>query len=252
MDDPLALFNAAVAALNDEQWLMAARLCDPVSLSRFRRQQLDQLAPTAPWHDVTAEEMMKYQPGLSRELAGFQAQVHRDHTRPEFLLKQGFPMLPSVEMLAALGPAELFAAWLEGQSPRRQLKRLIERGLAPPEIAEHLDDMNSPRKYALLGVISEGESAAYILYREDLGDESAMWDGEVGEHVRKLPEGERELEQFLASRAQPRTAVCRRQADGSWKLLAGHQFLGSVPDRLRRSPWLAANTVIVHTETHEE
>ena len=49
--DPVAVFRAAVAALNREDWAGASALCDPASLADVQRQLLVQFAP----REITAE-----------------------------------------------------------------------------------------------------------------------------------------------------------------------------------------------------
>jgi hypothetical protein len=41
-----------------------------------------------------------------------------------------------------------------------------------------------------------------------------------------LPANEKELARDVYTRGHPQVVTCRKQANGGWRLLAGHDFLG--------------------------
>ena len=75
--DPLRLFNAAVSALNAEDWTAVARLCDPVSLRSFHRELLEQFAPSTPMPTLTIDDIRKGRPEMSVEAAEYELEHHR-------------------------------------------------------------------------------------------------------------------------------------------------------------------------------
>ncbi len=220
--DPVALFNLAQSHLNREDWLGAARLCDPVSLRAFKREMLQSLAPSVPHPVLTPEEYMKLQPDLPREVAEYQANEHARLTDPARRLRDELPGITSPEQLRSMEPAEIFAAWLEGRSPRAQIARLVEQGHVTAEVgatiaAHHMP----PRRYVALGAVPDGEHLAHVVFR----DASEPW-LDIAAQMDELPQDERALSRQLRPHSFARLAPCLRQPDGTWRLVADHRFMG--------------------------
>jgi hypothetical protein len=225
--DPIALFDAAIDALNREDWLAAARLCDPVSLRSFHRNLLAQVAPAMPVPQLTAEDLMRSSPEMPREVAEFQVAEFRRHSDPGERLRSELPSVPSIAALRELSPAEAFAAHLDGRSFRRQIEHMAERGHLSPEVAARAAaSAKGPlHRYVVLGAFEDGERIAHVLYRMRM-DETAPWQGEMAAMVAALPDDEQTLMRDLTFRSHPHVATCRRQPDATWALLADHSFLG--------------------------
>jgi hypothetical protein len=142
--DPLAVFRAAVAALNAEDWRGAAALVDPVSLRDFVNNVRERLAPDRGPRAVTAEEYLASDPQLPRAVAEHYAAQSRRQTDPQWQLPRELPGVESVDALRALAADEVFARWLEGRSGRRQIERLAADGRISQAIAARQSASKSP------------------------------------------------------------------------------------------------------------
>ena len=80
--DPLALFDAALNALNAEDWRGAAQLCDPVSLRAFKRQLLERFTPDRPPRELTIEDLLRHTPDKPRQVAEYELAQHRRRADP--------------------------------------------------------------------------------------------------------------------------------------------------------------------------
>lgn len=90
--DPLAVFREFTAALRREEWSEAARLCDPASLTWFKEAQIQRLAPAAPRRELTAEDFMRDDPEMPREVAEYQLARFNRHRDPMIVqLQREFP-----------------------------------------------------------------------------------------------------------------------------------------------------------------
>jgi hypothetical protein len=233
LTDPLALFGAAVDALNRERWADAAALCDPASLTAFARQLHGAFAPVPPEHKVTAESYLAHEPGMPRAVAEYYAARANAQQDPANRLHEEFAGVADVDALRALGPAETFAAWLDGHSRRRQYERHVAAGRASRAAADRAlaytrDAGWDAYRYAALGVVADGERIAHVLYGRDRGDfaDPAAWTGAAAAHFAALPPEEQALTRDLVGRERPGVFTCRRQPDGTWRALAGYDFLG--------------------------
>jgi hypothetical protein len=187
-NDPIELFNAALAALDAERWHDATALCDPVSLAVFARDAVS--TPTQ---------------------------------------QDDFPTVESIEELRALSPAELFAAYRDGKSERRQIEALISGGHVSAETAalvrsnpEALSRPNRSDRYEAIGWLPDGDRIAHVFYRHRA---TANADGE--RRLQSLPADEQALARDSAWRMNPQSVACRRQPDGGWLLLASSEFIGT-------------------------
>ncbi len=225
--DPIALFDAAVAALNREDWTAVAALCDEASLAAFRRQMLAQLDPALlEQYAITAETILRHSPDMPREVAEYQAAQHRRHGDPARRLAEELPGVADADALRAMSPRDVFAAWLDGRSPRRQITRLAAEGRIPPAAVDRLRDTTlAIHTHVAIGAVHDGERIAHVLYRH-ADDAAPAADGAAPGSADALPDDERELALELAARGYPQVATCRRQPDGSWRLVAGWGFLG--------------------------
>jgi hypothetical protein len=223
--DPLALFGAAVAAVNAEDWAAAAALCDPVSLRAFHRQLLEQFAPRERQPPLTVDEYLRHAPEMPRAVAEYHVAQHERLADPGERLRRELPGIADAAALGALTPAQAFAAWLDGRSPRRQLARLAAEGRITPWAAT-LDagGLGQFFRYVPLGAVADGDRVVHVLFRDAFDPEEA-WTGEAAEWLAGRPPDEQALARELWGRGHPRVATCRRQPDGTWRLLADHDFL---------------------------
>lgn len=228
--NPTELFDTAVRALRREDWRAAAATCDDVSLRAFKRQQLEHVAPRATFTALTAEMILAHQPDMPREVAEYQVAQHRRYEDPTDRLGREFPSVSSVEAMRAMEPVDVFAAWLEGRSPRRQLEHFVRVGHPGTDTIDAATSMGEYLyNYLTLGVVHDGPDIAHVVFRPQVDDTQA-WDGEIAEQMNALPPDEQQLERENWRSGILRFARCRRTPDGSWHLYAAFDFLavGSV------------------------
>lgn len=224
-DSPEAAFRAAADAIAREDWHGVAGTCDPVSLAAFRRQLVAQFDRTESPGVLTVDEYLRHYPEMPRAVAEYHVEQHKAQSDPVRQLRRELPDAEDVAHLKRLGPEEVFALWLAGRSPRREVERMLaEQGIDPGSAASMLEQLTPSFAYEPVGAVADGERVAHVLYRmggvhsEDDGPEAAAW-------LAGLPVEERELTRELAGRQHPMVATCRRQPDGSWRLIADHGFL---------------------------
>lgn len=174
---------------------------------------------------LTVEEYLRHSPEMPRAVAEYHVAQHRLMADPLWRMQQELPGVEGVEQLKQLGPEEVFARWLDGRTPRRQIERMIAEGRIGAASAElTLEQVAPALHYEPIGVLADGDRVAHVLYRpleqdpDDAGTEAAEW-------MARMPPDERELTRDLAGRQHPMVATCRRQPDGSWRLIAGYGFL---------------------------
>ena len=223
MSDPISIFRAAAAAVESEAWHEVAALCDPATLSLYKREILSRLEASAyPW---TAERLLQLQPDLPVDVAEFQAARLAEAADPHGVLDE-LPGISSVEQLRATPPAEVFAAWLEGQSFSRQLERA--RGIPdiPARVLEEAMQFRVRTRYDVLGAVPDGDRITFVVFRrEHESAESSV----ATERPEDRPAGLTDAEVSALQdqhRAYVEFAPLRRQSDGSWRLIAGSGFLG--------------------------
>ena len=113
-----------------------------------------------------------------------------------------------------------------------QIRRLEARGLAPIGSAE-LHQTHEPGlglRLVVLGVVADGPNTAHVIYRDDHGD-PATWPAESKAWLTTMAPEEAALALEQVVRSAVRSALTRRQADGSWCLVATLDFL-SVGNRM--------------------
>lgn len=220
--EPIALFEAAVAALSREDWLGVARLCDPASLGAFKRQMLEQFAPAMPAQQITVEEYLRHSPEMPHAVAEYHVAQGRLQLDPATRIAERLPGVTTVGELAALVAEEVFVKWLVGRSPRWHLERFIAQGravLSEAELSEAL--AMSAQRYTVLGVVADGEHVVHVIYRHVFDTSDVDFDTWLA----KRPLDEQELGRDLFGRGHIMATQCRRQPDGGWLLIADDDFL---------------------------
>jgi hypothetical protein len=219
MKDPVKLFHAAVQGIEQERWRDVAELCDPVSLRAFKQSFLSQF-DTAGLITWTIEELLRFSPGMPRAVAEYQlAQIERQ-TDPAVRFSRDFPLLKDIAELRDLDPADVFARWLEGKSPRGQILAAVRDGsISEAVAAAHGSDLGRLPPYEAIGAIKDGDDVAYVIWRF-----GKLETGEVPEEA--MEELSAEEQEFAnIDEPHPSIALCRRQPDASWKLIAEQNFL---------------------------
>jgi hypothetical protein len=222
MKDPIELFRAAVEGLEQEKWLDVAALCDPVSLRAFKHSFLSQfdLGPQVSW---TVDELLRFSPDMPRAVAEYQiAQIQRQ-SDPAARLAWEFPLAGSIDELRELESAEVFARWLEGKSPRGQILAAVRDGsISESAAAAHSAELGRLPPYQSVGAVQDGKDVAYVLYSFARAESGEMSE-EVKEWMDDLSPEEREFAEL--SLTHPSVAICRRQPDKTWRLIADRDFL---------------------------
>lgn len=224
--DPISLFNAAVRFLNAEDWPSVADLCDPVSLSSFKRGLIDSLSPPSPQSQkLTATELMKAVPTMPRAVAEYQVTRFRESLDPKHRLREQVPSVKSRSELEALDGPAVFAAWLDGKSQRRQIERDVELKRMTRAMAnEILGQDNKPFNFQALGYLPDGERIAHIVYRREKSARGPFPPiAELREAGCTPPEID--LMRDAWGREHPLTVMARIQKDDSWLLVADVDFL---------------------------
>ncbi|MEP6493939.1 MAG: hypothetical protein ABJF01_14755 [bacterium] len=180
--DPIALFRAAVDAINAENWNDAAALIDPVSLHAFHRQLDARIVPGDRVVAVTVEEYLAHSPDTPRSVAEYFVEQSRTQSDPSRRLHDHLPSVPTLDAFHSLTPAQTFSAWLDGRSLRRQVERLVSDGHVSAEIAQHRSSIGfNDYRYVALGVVPDGDQVVHVLYRREfdtsqmLVDRAATW-----------------------------------------------------------------------------
>jgi hypothetical protein len=169
---------------------------------------------------------------LPPEVAEFQIQQHRKHSNLLVRLREEIPHVGSVEELRRLSPKVLFAVWLQGQSPRTEVDKLVELGQVSRARADKaLPSIIASWDYTLVGALMDGDRIAHVIYRSELAH--VAWSSYESELQRLgVPNVEVETERDTFGRAKPGVITCRRGSDGAWRLLADS-------DLFRCRPFLA-------------
>jgi hypothetical protein len=124
---PEAVVRAFIAALESQRWVDAARLVHPTALDRYLERSLSSLRAVAHRPSLTAEDFLRQDPQMPREVAEYQACRAAEGARdyPRFELERAG--VASVEELERLSPEQAFARFLEANDLQRSLQRVIER-----------------------------------------------------------------------------------------------------------------------------
>jgi hypothetical protein len=215
IDDPLELFSAAASAVEREDWLALALLCDRDSLQRFVNELLRPFRGTDPAVELSVEDYVVHT-GVTREVAENEIARIREQQSPESRLRDQFPRINSVAALLRLTPPEVFAAWLHGCSPRAQIDRQLQQGLVTPEVAVHaIARIRGVWRYRALGSVSDGADLRHVVY---------LWEGNVVGDTDNRTEVGAEL---VADdhREHPQILTLRRSGSG-YGILANERVFG--------------------------
>jgi hypothetical protein len=223
--DPIALFEETSRRFVTEDWEGVADLCDPASLSVFRRNLLGFYAPRN-YGQLTAEEYLKHSPDMPREVAEYRAQQQPQADDPLYRLREDMPRINSLEELHALSSRDLYVEYLRSQSPRTDVEKQLATGRVTRQVAERaLAETLAWYDFRPIGVVMAGERMAHVLYRTRLTPESYSR-LEASFEEDGVPEDERELERDLLGRWHAGVFICRRGPNGQWHILASERPFG--------------------------
>jgi hypothetical protein len=133
--DPASLFYAALDAINVEDWLGAARLCDRESLRAWHHREVESWA--------------------------------RRRSSPDDLACE-LPGTASIDELAALPPEQAFARALHGSSFRGEFERFAHAGLLDKPLESYLARRTIFR-CEVLAVVHDGDRVARVVFRHRTG-----------------------------------------------------------------------------------
>jgi hypothetical protein len=195
--DPLGLFNAAVDAIDRQDWREVAALCDPASLAEFRNELLALVTPRqTPEASIRTIDLMRTDPSMPRAVAEWQAQRVREHQDPDRRLREEIPSVDSRAKLESMTPPEVFAAWLEGRTIGNVVERAWERRQITRAAIDEILAAERPKiVYVPLGWVPDGEAIGYVIYRQ------------------------------RAARSHPQASMVRRHANGAWLFVASRDLL---------------------------
>lgn len=227
MSHPSQIITDAVAAIERGDWSAFIDLCDPVSLRRFKNDLVWQFSDHGYSPSATVDEIMNEIPEISREVAEhYLAQMTGDRD-PAFRLSLELSTVSSLEELQGLEPSEVLIRWLKSRMPRREEELSIRKwepseGLEVTEVRrlsqQELDnDFIYKPEYVVLGSVRDGDEFAHVVCRH--ADRPGRDDDEESDGY-ATPTDEGELDRTIRNRVHMLTALCRRQADGTWRLIA--------------------------------
>ena len=225
MNGPLEVFQQVANAMARNAWDEVASLCDPVSLSLFKRSQVARFTaePTREW---TAEDMMRHDPDLPREVAQYQVALMSKHQDQTNYLAAEFPGFRDAAALSKAAPATVFSVWLRGRSLEHLKEQAIALGQLPPAIVDAIrNEPDEERRLHAIGAVSRDAETAYVVCKWHYGNSVADEDNpdpvpdESGYSVEEI-----ELQSLFGE--SPLLVPMRLQTDGEWRVVAKSDFLG--------------------------
>jgi hypothetical protein len=226
------LFDRATTAMRSGDYLTAADCCDPVSLALFKRERLWSAEPKD-WPPWTIEQFRRTEPDAPPAVAEYYVAKYNRHRDAPPQVLQEFPRFSTVDELRALEPAEFFAEYLYGRSPEHTMKWMVDVGELPAHALAELPPMDQLRPgYHVIGVLPDDHPFAHVVYRQMHrfvenadGNADDADDPEWAAMRETLTAEEREYQDQQVI-GPILVATCRKQGDGSWKLIADRDFLG--------------------------
>lgn len=202
MRNPEDLLAAVFSALNTEDWHTLTTLCDPLGLAIFKRHTLRLLSRYAEdcdtgdeFSDDFGDEEVDLVDILRFELAGVE----------------------SFREIEDMDAGRVFVRWLQARLFRNEIEPWREGGEGSA-----LRTVRS-YKYSVLGSVADGDELVHVIYRQtmDLSD----WHPEIYDNAwKERSNEERGFVEAMHQRGDPSVAVCRRQCDGSWKMVPKRTF----------------------------
>jgi hypothetical protein len=169
-----AVADSFFRATEQERWRDAARLIDLATFGALRDQELANMRSARKrMHQVTPEELMKFDPRMPRVVASYQAARANEQLGRNDWLSHEYANVSSADSLAALSPLDAAARWLEARDSRYMMRQALvaqrDHCEVPDSILEQTVHLTRPT-HRRLGTVA-ADSLAYVLYTEDLPPE---------------------------------------------------------------------------------
>jgi hypothetical protein len=216
--------HAAFAAMNLEDWSGLTDLCDPVSLRAFKNEIIDQATATFRVLTVSVDDMIQAESDFPGEEAEHSGSKYAGLIDPVEILKKEILAVTSVEELRELDPARVFARWLQARSLRRRLLEKDEGESWEVSVDQMQFKLTHEYDYVVLGSVPDGPDLSHVVYRGGEMKLLAELNEELNDDLKDRPEDERKLERTMWEQCYTSTASCRRQSDGSWRLIASRML----------------------------
>ena len=226
MVHPVQIVTDAIAALSRRDWDVFIPLFDPVSVRAFKRDLEWQFRELMPGDDLTLEDFIAEMPDVPREVAEYNfAAIERSRLEPDARLKLEIPAIASVDELKSLDASEVLRRWLQSRMldpDEGYASRTFEPapGMEVVEIRKTSDGVRL--RYTVLGSVRDSGDFAHVVCRDHWETDQA--DDEEDSDTYTIPADERELSAQLRLRSHLHTVTCRKQADGSWRIIAGREL----------------------------
>jgi hypothetical protein len=226
--NPEKVVDAAFEALNLEDWAGLADLCDPVSLWAFKREMLedfcvpddrDESKLEAELDDDDDEEDPEIRAAIEHDIA-----ILREWSNPANRVRAEFASVETVDELREMDPGKMFARWLQAKKPDRYVER--DRDASEDwkrQKTRASDKTTRSYQYTTLGSVLDGDKIAYVVYRNSKVPND-VYPGVMDEWESRIPEDEAELARDTRYLRHPLIVTCRKQKDGSWRLVASSHF----------------------------
>jgi hypothetical protein len=224
-DSPPHLLEAAISALNLDDWAGFAGLFDPVSLRVFKHDVLETYLEEEEHFHFDADDLLEHEPDMPRAAAEYQASQMNQVTSKAHRLKRDFLTVNSVNELVDMDAGKMFALHLQSLSPYRRaaLEPVDEEPWEADSAWEQpVDDgkkLTQAYRYSVVGSIQDGPDIAHVMYRDE-NTADKIFPEEYAVKLAERPADEQELTRQLHHHPHFQFATCRKQADGTWRLIA--------------------------------
>jgi hypothetical protein len=166
---PAFVVDSFSIAVRDARWNDAARFVDLESAARLRDETLAQLRSSRMRRSVTADEFMRADPDMPREVAEYQARQAATQTTDFDMLQFTYARVASAEELARLTSLEAAARYVEARDQRWMIRLSMERerrrGCNIPDSALVFIEKMRPNDIRVVGSVID-DSVAYVLHKE--------------------------------------------------------------------------------------
>ncbi|HZK79338.1 MAG TPA: hypothetical protein VFC35_10540, partial [Gemmatimonadaceae bacterium] len=210
-------------ALNLEDWSGLADLCDPVSLRAFKREMLEDYGEEDAINEAIHELDPDYDPEIQEAIEHDVALI-REWFNPLNRLRLEFSPVDTIEELREMDPGKMFARWLRAKQPDARFEHAPDEG----EEWKGRKDRGSDKTthtycYTTIGSVLDGEKIAWVIYR-NAKSPNDFYPGLMDDWESKLPDDEAELARETRYMRHPLVVTCRKQDDGSWRMIASSNF----------------------------
>ncbi len=220
MQNPRQLVLTAFDALKARDYNTLASMCDPLSLCSFKQEMVDEYSPDVPAAEAEpAFAVVELNDEDYAELIEFLDPVRR--------LQSELPGLSTIEQLVSIDPVSLFATWMYAHSAEHFLD---EKQRKPWESGsdwaphDEKEDRKHELSYVIIGCAFDTPDIAHVLYRNEFSALEAYPEG-YGEWFASASPAFRDFMAAMHHRGVPSVITCRRQSDGSWRLVASNHFM---------------------------